>query len=105
MSEQREKPQGSGSQWNSGWEGWDEDQWKEPVRVEMKQQNIRESPVPQLVSENVSTDTEAGYETATSGGEYDTAVEDNNTSTDAFFSCNEGTDQEGTGSIQRKFEL
>ena len=70
----------------------------------MKQQNIRESPVPQLVSENVSTDTEAGYETATSGGEYDTAVEENNTSTDAFFSCNEGTDQEGTGSIQREFE-
>lgn len=81
--------------WQSGWEGWTDDEWKDPVRVELPETTVQESTVPILQHRDTieSTDTEAGYDTANETAEtgFSTDVGD------TYFSANEEvTDEERT---------
>ena len=86
--------------WQSGWEGWTDDEWKDPVRVELPDTTVQETSISDIPLQQhdilESSDTEAGYDTANENttDAYETA---HDTATDVadtdvaetYFSANE----------------
>ena len=85
----------------TGWEGWEDEEWKEaPEKAELDQNvKVSESSITNLqtrhryLSGDQTTDTEAGYETAREG--QGNTTEGTETETDAFYSADEDLASDG----------